>query len=175
MRLLLLLLLVPFISFSQVVSSDNHGFQLKIESHVNVEKTQAYQQFLKVNQWWHPDHTWFGNSQGLSITANVGGCFCERNDDKQAMHMTVSYVDPNNEVRMIGGLGPLQMLGVNGGMSWKFEAIDDTHTKITFHYQVVGFIDGGLTKLAPIVDQVQTIQLTRLTNLLNTGHVDTKK
>ena len=175
MRFYLLLLCVPFFSFSQVIGSDNHGFQIKIESEVNVEKAVAYQQFLQVNQWWHPDHTWFGKSEKLSIDANVGGCFCEIDGEKQAMHMTISYVDPNNEIKMVGGLGPLQMMGLNGGMSWKFDAIDATRTKITFHYQVSGYMNGGLTKLAPIVDKVQRTQLTRLTNLLNTGHVDTKK
>jgi hypothetical protein len=31
--------------------------------------------------------------------------------------MAVSYVEPNTELRMIGGLGPLQIMGVQGGMS----------------------------------------------------------
>ncbi len=172
MRLLLLLLLLPFISVSQVIGSDNHGFQLKIEKEVNVDKATAYQQFINVSQWWNADHTWFGNSEELSIEPVVGGCFCEINGDKQAMHMTISYVEPNNEIKMVGGLGPLQMMGLNGGMSWKFDAIDDKRTKITFHYQVSGYVNGGLTKLAPIVDQVQRLQLTRLANLLNTGNAD---
>lgn len=89
--------------------------------------------------------------------------------------MTISYVDPNNEIKMLGGLGPLQMMGINGGMSWKFEAIDENNTKITFHYQVSGYVSGGMTKLAPIVDKVQRIQVTRLTNLLNTGQVELKQ
>lgn len=172
MRLILLLALTPLFSLAQAISSDNHGFQIKMESQVNVDKKTAYQQFLKVNQWWHPDHTWFGESGNLSINANVGGCFCEINGDKQAMHMSISFVDPFNEIKMIGGLGPLQMMGINGGMSWKFETVAANKTKIIFHYQVVGYVDGGLTKLAPIVDKVQRIQLTRLTNLLNTGNVE---
>lgn len=172
MRLLLIILLFPSISFSQVIGSDSHGFQIKIERQVNVDKKSAYQQFIEVNQWWHPDHTWFGKAENLLINANIGDCFCEIDGAKQATHMTVSYVDPYNEIKMIGGLGPLQMMGINGGMSWKFEAIDETHTKIIFHYQVSGYVNGGLTKLAPIVDKVQRIQLTRLANLLNTGNVD---
>mgnify|MGYP000011001876 CR=1 FL=1 len=175
MRLLLLLALTPFISFAQVIGSDNHGFQIKIERQVKVNQKTAYQQFLRVDQWWHPDHTWFGKAENLTITPTVGGCFCEQDNDKQANHMTVSYVDPNNEIKMLGGLGPLQMMGVNGGMSWKFEAIDENNTKITFHYQVSGYVSGGMTKLAPIVDKVQRIQVTRLTNLLNTGQVELKQ
>lgn len=173
MRILLLLILIPSLSFADVLYSTPNGFQLKIEREVQVNRKQAYQQFLMVNQWWHPDHTWFGDASGLTITPAIGNCFCERDGDKQALHMSISYVDPNNEIRMVGGLGPLQMLGVTGGMSWKFEAINDTRSKITFHYQVTGFMNGGLDKLAPIVDNVQTIQIDRLANLLNTGQVET--
>ena len=161
-------------SFSQVIDSDKHGFQIKIESQVNVDKATAYQQFINIGQWWSADHTWFGEANNLSIDAKLGGCFCEIAGDKQALHMTISYVDGNNEIRMIGGLGPLQMMGITGGMAWKFDAIDATHTKITLHYQVTGYVKGGLTKLAPLVDKVQQLQVTRLTNLLNTGNVEIK-
>jgi hypothetical protein len=174
MRIFLLLLLLPTASFAQVISSDNHGFQLKIESIVNVNQQQAYQQFINVGQWWNADHTWFGKAENLTIDAKVNGCFCEIDGDKQAQHMMVSFVNPNNEIKMVGGLGPLQMMGVNGGMSWKFEKIDTTHTKIVFHYQVSGYINGGLTKLAPVVDQVQRLQLNRLTSLLNNGKAENK-
>lgn len=66
------------------------------------------------------------------------------------------------------------MLAITGGMSWKFEAIDAFQTKITFHYQVSSYLKGGLTQLAPFVDKVQPLQLTRLANVLNTGSADTK-
>ena len=175
MRFLLILLFTPFIGFTQVVGSDNHGFQIKLESEVNTDKATAYQQLLNISQWWDAEHTWFGDAEKLSIDANIGGCFCEINGDKQALHMTVSYIDPNNEIRMTGGLGPLHLMGIQGGMSWSFEAIDAMHTKIIFHYQASGYVNGGLTKLAPIVDKVQRLQLARLTELLNTGKLVKKK
>ena len=80
--------------------------------------------------------------------------------------MTVSFVEPNKEIRMVGGLGPLQMLGVQGGMSWKFEAIGASKTKITHSYQVVGYMKNGLDTLAPIVDRVQKIQVNELAKRL---------
>lgn len=162
-----LLLLVNSNCFAEVVSKASNGFSIKITAKVPVSAEVAYKQFLNVNQWWHPDHTWFGQSEYLTITPEVGKCFCEINDDKQALHMTVSYVNPNKEIRMIGGLGPLQMLGIHGGMSWKFESLTESTTNIIFSYQVTGYMDGGLDKLAPIVDNVQSIQLARLKALLN--------
>ncbi|MGB1262411.1 MAG: hypothetical protein ACPG52_05825 [Cognaticolwellia sp.] len=175
MRFLLLLAFIPFISTSQVIGSDNHGFQIKLESEVNTDKATAYQQLLNISQWWDAEHTWFGSAEKLTIDANVGGCFCEIDGDKQAMHMTVSYIDPNNEIRMTGGLGPLHLMGIQGGMSWKFETIAPARTKIIFHYQASGYVNGGLTKLAPFVDKVQRLQMSRLTELLNTGKIVKQK
>lgn len=149
-------------SHGEVISKANNGFVIRIEVQVPVDTKTAYQQFLNVSQWWHPDHTWFGKSENLTIDAKVGGCFCEIDGNKQALHMLVSYVEPNKEVRMTGGLGPLQMLGVHGGMSWKFTNIEAQKTQITFQYQVTGYLDGGLDKLANIVNKVQVLQINRL-------------
>ncbi len=164
-----LLLPIPN-SYAEVISSDNHGFTIELSRIVNVSKTKAYQQFINVNEWWNSDHTWFGSAQSMYIEPLVGGCFCEKNGEKQALHMTISYVDPDNEMRMVGGLGPLQMLGITGGMSWKFESttngnsqnVNQQQTKITFRYQVTGYMSEGLDTLSPIVDKVQSLQLDNL-------------
>jgi hypothetical protein len=163
----ILLFLFSFNLEAEVISAENHGFEINIERIVNVDQQTAYAQFIKVSEWWNSEHTFFGDSKKLSIDAKASGCFCEKSAGKEVLHMTVSYVEPNKEIRMIGGLGPLQMLGVHGGMSWKFESIDLNRTKITHHYQVNGYMKGGFTGLAPIVDKVQTIQVQALTDLLN--------
>ena len=147
---------------AEVIDNDKHGFSIKIETVVKADAATSYQQFLRIGEWWDADHTWFGQSENLSIIPRVGACFCEISGDKEVLHMTVSFVNPNNEIRMIGGLGPLQMLGVHGGMSWKFEEISPAETKIIHQYQVTGFATDGLDKLAPIVDSVQTIQVKAL-------------
>ncbi len=152
---------------AEVLSSADNGFSIKIEAEVNASQEQTYKQFLKVGEWWNQDHTWFGNSKGLSIKAKVGGCFCEKNGNQQALHMTVSYVNPNHEIRMIGGLGPLQTMGLHGGMTWKFEKIDTNKTRIIHTYNVSGYSKDGLKSLAPIVDKVQTIQVNGLVSKLN--------
>jgi len=85
----------------------------------------------------------------------------------EVLHMTVSYVNPNTEIRMIGGLGPLQMMGVQGGMSWKFNPLSELQTEIIHRYQVVGFMPDGLDKLAAIVDRVQMTQVNALVSKLN--------
>jgi hypothetical protein len=153
-------------AISEVLESNEHGFTIEIERVVPVKPYIAYQQFLKVADWWNHDHTYFGKSENLTIDATAGGCFCEIDGNKQVLHMTVSFVDPNREIRMIGGLGPLQMMGAYGGMSWKFIPIEDNSTKIIHRYQVSGTVKGGLIPIAPVVDRVQTIQVEGLVNQL---------
>ena len=151
---------------AEVLSSSSNGFVIQLETTVNAKPSRAYHQFLNVAQWWDAAHTYYGKSQNLSIDAVAGGCFCEVSGDKQVLHMTITYVDPGKEIRMTGGLGPLQMLGVQGGMSWKFELMENNTTKITHRYQVGGYMDGGLDKLASIVNQVQAGQLEQLRKIL---------
>jgi len=147
---------------AEVLSTAPNGFVIHLETTVKVDATTAYQQFLNVADWWDAAHTYYGKSENLSIDAVAGGCFCETFGENQVLHMTVSYVEPGREVRMTGGLGPLQMLGVHGGMSWKFEELENGVTKITHRYQVSGYVDGGLDKFAKFVNKVQAGQLEQL-------------
>ena len=147
---------------AEVIDSDSNGFVIKIVVRVDATPEQVYRQFLNVGQWWNSEHTWFGDAGKLAIEPRAGGRFYEKDGDREALHMTVSYIDPNREVRMTGGLGPLQMMGVYGGMSWVFKALESGETEITHQYHVTGYLKGGLDKLAPVVDQVQSIQVDGL-------------
>lgn len=165
----LLLLLLACLSFSaqgEVINKGENGFNLKITGIAHVKPETAYEQFIKVSDWWVENHTWFGKGENLSIDARAGGCFCEIEGDKEVLHMLVTFVNPGEEIKMVGGLGPLQMMGIHGGMSWRFEPVDNG-TLITQTYNVSGYASGGLLDLADIVDAVQTGQLNALVNHLN--------
>ena len=79
--------------------------------------------------------------------------------------MRIAFVDPNKIMRMTGGLGPLQGMGMYGALEWTFTAMDQG-TEITMSYRVNGINPDGFAELAPIVDRVQAIQLGGLENLL---------
>ena len=163
--ILIILSLAHFESKSDVVESSAQSFYLKIERLVPTTTEIAYKQFLNVDAWWNGDHTWFGEAAGLYIEPEAGGCFCERNGDQSALHMIVSYINPGKEVRLIGGLGPLQGMAIHGAMSFRFLPVDktstsDAATRIVFEYKVMGA--SGLETLAEIVNTVQTMQLERL-------------
>lgn len=151
---------------AEVTSKGETGFNLKITGEAGVTPAVAYEQFVRINEWWIASHTWYGDANNLSIEQKAGGCFCEISGDNQVLHMMVTYVKPGEEIKMVGGLGPLQMMGLQGGMSWRFEPTD-VGTRIIQSYNVTGYSPGGLLDLADIVDSVQTDQLRALVTKLN--------
>ncbi len=148
---------------AEVIAKGENGFNLKIIGEVDASPGQAYEQFLRVDEWWVANHSWFGRRENFSLDARAGGCFCEIQGEQQVLHMLVTFVNPGAEIKMVGGLGPLQMMGLHGGMSWRFEALEDGQgTRIVQTYNVSGWAPGGLLDLAEIVDAVQTSQLNAL-------------
>ncbi len=154
---------------ADVISKGDTGFNLVITGVVEQTPAEAYAQFIRIDEWWLEGHTWYGEGENLSIEPKAGGCFCEVSGDNQVLHMLVTYVQPGVELKMVGGLGPLQMMGIHGGMSWRFESIPDG-TRIIQTYNVTGYAPSGLTDLADIVDSVQTSQLKALVSKLSNGN-----
>lgn len=147
---------------AEVLNQSATGFNLRIIQSLKTDPQTAYQLAIHPEKWWLSDHSWFGDAQNLSIDPRAGGCFCEKQGNREAMHMTVTYVDPGKALHMIGGLGPLQMIGIHGGMSWKFSDKTDIGSEITLSYAVTGYYPDGMETLAPIVDQVLSAQMRSL-------------
>jgi hypothetical protein len=79
--------------------------------------------------------------------------------------MEVVFVDPGKLLRLTGGLGPLQGMGLDGVLEFRLEAAGDG-TSITMFYRAGGYTPDDLTQLASIVDQVQGLQLDGLADYL---------
>ena len=123
-----------------------------------------------VDRWWPKDHSWWGEASTLSIDARAGGCFCETVGQagagtQQAQHMQVTFVDPGKTLRMVGGLGPLQGMGLHGALEFRLVP-EGEGTRITLWYRVGGYTPDDLSKFAPVVDKVQGQQLGGLADLL---------
>jgi uncharacterized protein YndB with AHSA1/START domain len=118
-----------------------------------------------VGRWWPKDHTWWGAEGELSIEPRAGGCFCERHGEQQASHMRVAFVDPGKLLRLTGGLGPLQGMGLDGVLELRFTPAAGG-TKIVMFYRAGGYTPDDLSKLAPVVDKVQALQLGGLADYL---------
>ena len=146
-----------------------NGFTIENEQVVPVDQATAWKALVEdVDRWWPKDHTWWGAESTLSIDARAGGCFCEigRNGQQQAQHMTVSFVDPGKTLRLLGGLGPLQGMGLGGAMEFRLSPVNDGGTRIALHYRAGGYTPDDLSKFAALVDKVQGLQLGGLADYL---------
>lgn len=151
---------------AEVKDAKPGGFTLENTQWVPVDTRTAYTALVKdVGLWWPADHTWWGDAGKLSISDKAGGCFCERDGARQAWHMTVTFVDPGTLLRMTGGLGPLQGMGVDGALEWRFVE-EKGGTRITLWYRVGGYTPDDLGAFAPVVDRVQAQQLGGLADHL---------
>jgi uncharacterized protein YndB with AHSA1/START domain len=147
---------------AKVIHVTDHGFI--VENSFTTEQSSEKVWLALVNnidKWWPKDHSWWSEQGTFSIDAKAGGCFCEVAGDRSAEHMHISYVEPHKLLRMTGGLGPLQSMGVYGSLDWTFSEVDGK-TKITLTYSVTGINQYGFEKLAPIVARVQGNQLNGL-------------
>ena len=164
-------LILTSASQAELLHQDKHGFivENKIETHAS--KEQAWRALIdKVSLWWPSDHTWWGDAKNLSINEFAGGCFCEKSRNNSAEHMRISFVDKHNLLRMTGGLGPLQGMGMYGSLDWIFSESEDGKTTVTLKYTVSGINPGGYGDLAPVVDMVQGLQLGGLGKYLEKNH-----
>lgn len=147
---------------AEVKSAAPAGFAVESRAVVAAAPAEAYAQIVRVDEWWDAAHSYSGNAANLSLQARPGGCFCERLADGGGVeHMRVVSARPGVELRLQGGLGPLQAEAVTGSLSWSLKPAGGG-TEIVQRYVVGGYVDGGADRIAPAVDQVLAGQLLRL-------------
>jgi hypothetical protein len=71
-------------------------------------------------------------------------------------------VGRGKSVRLLGGLGPLQMLPVNGVLTIEVSPVAEGRTALAWTYRVAGPADAGLQEWAAPVDRVIGEQASRL-------------
>jgi len=146
-----------------------NGFTTVNEVVVEATPEMAWAEAIAVGRWWSSDHTISGDAARMSIEPVPQGCFCESlGDAAGVVHLVVTSVMPATSLRLTGGLGPLGLMGVNGNMTWDFEAVEKG-TRIRFTYSVGGYMNGGLEQMAEPVDYVLGEALMRLKTYVETG------
>ena len=147
-----------------------NGFLVKLEVTVTAPTAKVYDALVgQVGSWWDSEHTYSGDAKNLSIDARPGGCFCEKLANGGGIeHARVIYVAPREVLRLSGALGPLQVSGVAGTLTWTLTS-DKDKARIQLSYNVGGFIEGGFDKIAPAVEEVLRVQLDRLKQFAETG------
>jgi uncharacterized protein YndB with AHSA1/START domain len=152
---------------AEIKNAAASGFTIENTRVVPVDAATAFKALVeRVDAWWPKDHTWWGKESTLSIEPRAGGCFCERAGNREALHMLVTFVDPGRTLRMTGGLGPLQGMGLHGALEFRLSPAREGGTTITLFYRAGGYTPDDLSKFAPVVDQVQALQLGGLAEFL---------
>ena len=153
---------------ADVVSKEAGGFQLSFRENTTVGRREVYEILVsRFSQWWDPAHTYSGNSRNLSIDLQKSCILENLPGGGFVRHMEVVYYDPRQAIlRLTGGLGPLQEMGVQGAMTFKVMTVDGK-TEIQLTYNVVGNSSLNLDRIAPVVDRVLSEQLARLADLCN--------
>lgn len=153
--------LAPVSAAAEVVAAGRNGFSLRIETVSQAPANVSYEAFLAIERWWDVAHSYSGDAANLSLSAAPGGAFLETlADGGFVRHLDVVYVKPGREIRLLGGLGPLQPMGLDGAMTIQFLSFGKG-SKTIMTYNVSGFSPQGLQELAPVVDRVQAGQMQR--------------
>lgn len=164
------LLLAASPIYAEVTSVNASGFALSYEQTVEAPAGAIYQSMTEIGSWWHPSHSWEGKAENLYMDMSYGGCFCEKlANGGFAEHLHLAYAAPGKEIRLTGGLGPLQGMGMWGAMVWTITPVDGGNS-VKWTYTVTGHgTEESMNGLAPIVDSVQQQAFDRLLRYVETG------
>jgi hypothetical protein len=147
----------------EITDSAANGFSIRHTIEVSTAREELYRIAVdEVGKWWNGDHSFSGDASNMYIESRALGCFCETiGEAASVVHLTVTFVNPGQMIRLSGGLGPLGLMGVNGNMTWEF-AESGAGSAVTLTYAVGGYLDGGLDAVALAVDGVLVEQMMRL-------------
>jgi hypothetical protein len=153
-----------------VTDRSTAGFEVVEKATIAAPPDKVWAMLMRPYRWWSAQHTWSGDAKNLSIDG--GGCFCETLPRGAVRHMTITYADGKSQLRMFGGLGPLQFTGAAGHMGVALKAAG-AGTDVVMTYDVGGYAKGGLAETyADPVDRVLGEQLARLKKTVETGKPD---
>lgn len=148
---------------AEVQRSAADGFQIELVRKVELDRTKAMQVLVEgLAQWWDADHSYSGDAANFSMDLKQGCLLEELPDGGFVRHMEIVFYQPGKLLRLTGGLGPLQEMGVQGAMTFRFDGSADGLTTIRMQYNVVGSQLQQLDQLAIVVDRVLAGQMDRL-------------
>lgn len=160
---------------AELVEAPAGGFVSRHVTEVPATAADAWKAFIAPATWWSPEHTYSGDASALYMDAQATGCFCELlplpKDAPEGTrrgsieHLQIVYSDPGRQMRLKGGLGPLQAESVNGTLTIGLRQQGDK-TRIVWEYVVGGYFRADPEKLAPQVDKVLAEQFKRLATKL---------
>ncbi len=157
-----------------VVDAQPNGFEIRQTVQMAATPDKVWTSLVNVGGWWASSHTYSGDARNLTLQVRPGGCWCEAlpSTEKGAgggvEHLRVIYADPGKLLRLSGAIGPLQVRGGTGQLTFAL-APKDGGTALTLTMVFGGYARTGLGGLAAPVDAVLAEQVARLKVLAETG------
>jgi uncharacterized protein YndB with AHSA1/START domain len=155
-----LVLAMPVVSADVVSSSADH-YKLSHKASSSMAPDALWQKLIQPAIWWHPDHTYSGDSSNLSLDLRAGGHWSEQWADNSVLHGVVLSVDKGKLLRLNAPFGPLQGMAVTVIWTIRIEA-DGDGSVVMFEELANGVSTSKLDELAGAVDGVKSEALARL-------------
>ena len=109
----------PMNASAAVIAIGSGGFVVREEVDYAGFPDAAWRRLVRPQDWWDAEHTYSHDASNLSLTLVPGGCWCEKlAHDGFVRHMDVIYVQAPAKLRLSGGLGPLQGMGVSATLTF---------------------------------------------------------
>ena len=166
-----LMAILPTSAYAEVVKASSEHYHLKQQATSSLSPNALWQRLIKPETWWHPDHTYSGDSANLSLDAQAGGLWREDWSTGSIVHGQVLLVTKDKQLRLEAPFGPLQEKAVDVIWTITLTPTEDG-TSVLFEEIANGNNHSQLDELAPAVDFVKTEAINRLVGNTNTHHED---
>ena len=155
------LLLLSASAHAEVISASPDHYELKQEAVSTLAPGELWDRLIHPELWWHPDHTYSGTSEHLSLDPKAGGLWKETWANGSVAHGTVLTVVHGKMLRLDAPFGPLQGMAVT--VIWTITLVPEGKgTRVVFAETANGATASALDQLAPAVDGVKTEAIKRL-------------
>lgn len=148
-------------AFAEIVSSSSSHYRLKHEATSDLPPDALWSRLIFPSDWWHPDHTYSGDSSNLNLEVTAGGLWREDWDGGSVVHGTVLYVKTGTLLRLDAPFGPLQGMDVTTIWTITIEA-NGEGSRVVFDEVSNGSPASGLNDIATAVDYVKQEAIQRL-------------
>ncbi|MGB3626943.1 MAG: SRPBCC domain-containing protein [Henriciella sp.] len=147
---------------AEITASSPDHYALHHEASSDLSPEDMWERLTQPETWWHPEHTYSGSAENLSLDPKAGGLWLESWDENSVMHGTVLTVIEGESIRLDAPFGPLQGMAVNVIWTISIEP-EGSGTRVIFDELANGSSASGLDQIAPAVDGVKTEAIRRLT------------
>lgn len=146
---------------AEVVEAAPDHYTLRHEAVSDLSPSDAWSRLVDPARWWHPDHTYSGRAEALTLELKAGGLWREDWDGGSVAHGDVLMVQTGKVLRLDAPFGPLQGMGVT--VVWTITLTPEGQgTRIVFEEVASGTAASGLDAIAPAVDGVKSVAISRL-------------